>query len=603
MKVERLTMIIGAIMVCSAVMSGSLVSCSFLDLAQPGENPSDGAGPAYPPVLTGPNAPLPMAWTTYEAEEGFGGIPAGPDTALGTPAAEASGRRYTLLSAQGESLSWTARARANAVVVRYTVPDGETASLEVLVNGARVSALKLSSAYSWVYGPFRWDAAGTWTTDRWAEDPSGGYAHHFFDEVHGLLPVTVLPGDQVALRKADGDSSFVGIDFMELEEAAPPLTAPENSLSLAAYSPAADGVTDDTAKLAQCILDAKAQGKSVWVPAGTYRIGSLDVSSVIIRGAGMWNTRFTGKYSRFRCVGGNLGFYDFAILGETSTRNDDSGEENGFDGNPGSGSVLERVWVEHKKCAFWVGVWGNASAPQNLTIRDCRFRNLMADAVNLCSGTSDSLIEGCSIRNTGDDGLAVWSPAAGGPLARRNAIRGNLVQNPWFANGIALYGGEDLSVEGNEVRDTLTTGSGIYVSANFGARPFSGTVTVSGNILNRCGSAESDAGGAAGAIRFVAGDADMTGASFLVTDNDAADSVRQGLSIQTSTGRRLTNLKVTDLRISGSGSWGIEIKSGAQGSASFGAVSVESSVTGAYRNGASAFTVSDLGANEGWSPL
>lgn len=608
---------------CAAVLGGASVLVSCKPAVEPEADSSDTPvvpEEGQPPVLTGANGAIVLPWTVYEAEDGFGGAFAGPSMAYGTVAAEASGRKYALLSAVGETLSWTAAGSANSIVVRFTVPDttlavsdaaggnvGTLAPLEVLVNGSVAATLQLSSSTSWVYGGFRWDAAGTWTTDRWANDPSasvpaGGAPHHFFDEAHALLSVLVRAGDTIAVRKADSSTDYIGIDFAELELVDEPLTQPEGSLSFAGYSPAADGVTDDTAKLVQCIADAKSQGKTVWVPEGTYRIGSVDAANVTIRGAGMWYTAFTGKYARFNCTGGNLGFYDFAVFGDASTRNDDSGLENAFDGHPGSGSILERIWVEHKKCAFWVGLWNNASAPDSLAIRECRFRNLMADAVNLCNGTSNSVIEGCFVRNTGDDALAVWSPAGGGPLAENNAICGNVIQNPWFANGIALYGGKNLTVEGNDVFDTLITGSGIYVAASFGAKPFGGTVSVTGNRMLRCGSATSDAGGAAGALRFVAGDANMTAASFAVTDNDISDSVCQGLSVQTASGYSLTGLRVTDLRITDSGTYGIEIKSGASGSASFGAVSVASSGSSAWRKLSSAFTVTDLGNNEGWSP-
>lgn len=589
-----------------------LTSCgTALSEDQPQADNTD----SLPPTLTQPNSGLVMPWITYEAEDGTGGAVIGPSTAYLTVAAEASGRRYANLESTGASVSWTATARANSIVVRYTIPDtmqapsdaengnvGTLVPLEVLVNGVVVATVELTSSTSWVYGGFRWDAAGTWERDRWSNEPSGGSAHHFFDEANALLGAEIAVGDTVAVRKADDSSAYIGIDFIDLEFVGDPLPQPAGSLSLADYAPAGDGVTDDTEKLKACIAAAKAAGKAVWVPAGCYRIGSIDVSNVTIRGAGMWHTRFAGKYARFNCVGGNLGFYDFAVFGDTSIRDDASGAENAFNGNPGSGSTIERVWVERKKCAFWVGEWNNSVAASGLAIRDCRFRDLMADAVNLCNGTSNSVISGCSVRNAGDDALAVWSPASGGPLAHDNVISGNEIRNPWFANGIALYGGKDLTVENNDVYDTLTTASGIFISAHFGARPFEGTIAARGNRVIRCGSNESDAGGQAGAVRLLAWDANMTGAAFEVTDTDVTDSVCQGISFQTNSAWSLSGVRLADIRVSGSGTWGLEERSGARGSASIGAVSVSGSVSGAYRDGSALFAVTDLGNNEGWKP-
>jgi len=557
-------------------------------------------GPA--PTLTGANPVVPFPWVEYEAEDGIGGSVVGPGTAYYSVEAEASGRQYALLSSYGETVSWTATAAANSVVVRYTVPDttaadadsasgvtGDPAPLEVLVNGTVVATLDLSSATSWIYGAFPW-----------SNDPAKGNPHHYFDEEHALLPVTVNPGDTVALRNAS--SGYIGVDLMDLELVDGPGTMPEGAISLADYGPAADGETDDTVKLAQCIADAKAAGKEVWVPAGTYLIGSLNVSNVTVRGAGMWHTRFVGRYSRFNCVGGNLGFYDFAVLGETSTRDDNSGAENAFNGNPGDGSVLERIWVERKKCAFWVGEWRNSIPANNLAIRDCRFRDLMADAVNLCNGTSNSVIEGCFVRTPGDDGLACWSPANGGGLAENNRISGNVVQCPWLASGISIYGGKNITVENNAVYDTLYSGSGIYITSNFGAYPFEGEIVARNNVVVRCGANQSDMWGPVGAIRLLAWDADMTGAIFRISDCDVIDAVQQGITIQAKSGYTLTGVRISDIRVKNPGTYGINVRSSSKGEAAVGAVSVTDPGASAYVNSSPSFTVLDWGNNAGWAP-
>lgn len=44
-----------------------------------------------------------------------------------------------------------------------------------------------------------------------------------------------------------------------------------------------------------------------------------------------------------------------------------------------------------------------------IPIRDFRFRNLHADAVNFYGGSKDATMEHCHIRNIGDDALAAWA--------------------------------------------------------------------------------------------------------------------------------------------------------------------------------------------------
>ncbi len=102
--------------------------------------------------------------------------------------------------------------------------------------------------------------------------------------------------------------------------------------------------------------------------------------------------------------GSHIHLADFSIIGRLNYRNDN--EPN--DGIVGAGcadSSISNVWLEHTKVGIWIynGV--------NLVIEGCRFRDLIADGVNLCVGTSGTVIENCTARGTGDDCFAIW-PAA-----------------------------------------------------------------------------------------------------------------------------------------------------------------------------------------------
>ena len=140
-----------------------------------------------------------------------------------------------------------------------------------------------------------------------------------------------------------------------------------------------------------------------WIPPGTFEsdLHPLEVADVTIQGAGMWYSTIHGFYARFNCIGNNCRFYDFAILGETIVR-DDKSPENGFNGGAGTGSRLENIWVEHTKVGYWVG-----GGTDGLFVLNSRFRNLFADGVNFCNGTSNSVIENSHFRNTGDDAIVL----------------------------------------------------------------------------------------------------------------------------------------------------------------------------------------------------
>lgn len=447
-----------------------------------------------------------------------------------------------------------------------------------------MATLALTSRYAWVYG-----SGGGWgTNDVWRQ--TSGPPRHFWDEASAVtLPMAA--GSELTLANPQASKGTVLVDLVDFELRPPLLPPPEGAVSFADWNPDPSGKTDVTEKL-QSALD-RAKGRVLYIPEGTYRIAEVYLPAVTVQGAGLWRTRLVGPLSQLRFEGKTASVSDLAIFGDTDTRDDTSDEGNALAGTPGPGSTVERVWVEHKKCAFWVGPWGGKTVVTGLTIAECRFRNLMADAVNLCSGTKGSTVRGCLIRNSGDDALAAWSPKNGGPAGGANTIEGNLIQLPWLASGIALYGGGPFLVRGNVVKDTVTTGSGIYLSANFGAWPFAGLIEVRDNLLIRAGAHESDAGGSTGAIRLLAFDGAMTGGRFVFTDNTVVDPLESAVSIHgprnlgvvTFTGLRVLNLRqganVLDLKRNASG-----------GEAVFSGVAIEGEGDDRQRfpGGAAAFT-------------
>lgn len=552
---------------------------AFLAGCSSPEASSGGGAGAVPYALEVPVA-LPLPYSELEAEDGAGtGTLSVFETSLHTPGAEASGRRYVSL-APGQAWSWTVPQTADSLVARVSVPDsvdgqGQDASLDILQGNTVVGNLAVTSRYSWEYGTPRWG-----TTDVWPDLPASGLPRHFWDEASTRLSANLETNSEVTLRNSS--SLTILIDLIDLESVPAPVARPAGSVSVADFGAVADGVTDDTGAL-QAALTAAAGG-ILFIPEGTYLVRSLTVGNVNVQGSGLWRTRLVGPESRFRFSGGKARVADLAVFGETSVRNDFSDSENAFSGNPGPDSLIERVWVEHKKCAFWVGVWNNQLGPTRLRITEGRLRNLMADAVNFCSGTTQSMVDNTLVRGTGDDALAGWSPLSGGPSGGNNTWAFNHVQSPWVASGIALYGGGPFRVEGNTIRDTVTTGSGLYVSSNFGAHPFTGALELRNNLLIRAGAHESDPGGTTGAIRVLAADKDMTGATIAFTDNAVVDPLESAVSIQgpwnvgklTFSGLSITNAPYV-----------ADVKPNAKGSAVFSDVTMTGSTLG-WRNSAGA---------------
>jgi hypothetical protein len=319
----------------------------------------------------------------------------------------------------------------------------------------------------------------------------------------------------------------------------------------------------------------------------------MGISDMTIQGAGMWYSTIHGKYARFYCAGNNCRFYDFAILGETTLRDDDT-PENGFNGAAGSGSRMENVWVEHTKVGWWVGA-GGSNVTNGLVIIGSRFRNLFADGVNLCNGASNSVVELSHFRNTGDDALASWAPAFDGGVNTNNVFRFNTVQVPWRANCFAIYGGKDNRVEDNLCYDVVTY-PGILIAQQFKAWPFEGTTTVQRNSLIRAGGFMWNR--EQGALKVDAGSQTMSG--ILIKDILIDSPTFSGLEIETQ--RKLKDAIFENIKIGNAGTYGILISLSTTGSATFNGVVVTNSKSGALRNNApgSSFKITRGAENEGW---
>lgn len=443
------------------------------------------AAPTSTPVVVMPTTSNPpgsrgaaVPWIEYEAEDGqTNGEALLPDRTFGRVAAESSGRRAVKLDRAGEYVQFQTTGSANSVVVRFVIPDSEDgqgweATISLYVDDVFRRKIQLASKYAWSYGG----------EEETFNVPKAGGAHHFYDEARALVG-EIPAGARVKLQKdADDTAEYYVIDLIDLEQVAPPRTQPDGYLSIVEDCGAtADDDLDDGNAIQACIDRARAAKSGVWIPAGVFesREHPFEVSEVTLQGAGMWYSTIHGLYARFNCIGNNCRYFDFAILGETVLR-DDRSPENGFNGGAGTGSRLENIWVEHTKVGYWVGAGTNG-----LVITGSRFRNLFADGVNFCNGTSNSLVENSHFRNTGDDALASWSPK-GDPANINNVFRFNTVQVPWRANCFAIYGGKDNRIEDNLCSDVVTY-PGILIAQQFNSNPFEGKTFVQRNSLVRAG--------------------------------------------------------------------------------------------------------------------
>ena len=514
-----------------------------------------------------------MPYTRYESENGSYGGGASLQSSVqfiqSDIASEASNQKYVSLSSGGSYVQWKTTSAARGVNLRFTMPDnssgtGLSGSLNLYVNNVLTKTINLSSYWAYQY----FDVGGE--GDPYQTPRVKTFMR--FDEVHFTLDNTINAGDTIKIQKVNNDGITYGVDFVELEPVPAAITLPAGYLSVTDYGAVANDATDDYAAFNACIAAAASQGKNVYIPAGRFLLSDkllLNVTNMKITGAGIWYTQVyfsTDKqfYGGFMSRSSGVEISNFTLGTANNDRlkydeaNPRDGQKykiyKGFMGTYGSGSYIHDVWVEHFECGFWIGGY-DAPYPvdvtRNLTISNCRIRNNYADGVNFCVGTSGSTVTQCSLRNNGDDALAMWpaSDVQGSVQERNNIFSNNTIENNWRAGSIAIFGGTGHQVHHNYIKDGVA-GSGIRFTNDFSGYGFEypGDVThIYENTIENCGTSYDLWNERRGAIEFFAG----TGIFNMQFDNTTIiNSQRDAIRLN---GNNLHHIVFTNTAINGTG--------------------------------------------------
>ena len=459
-----------------------------------------------------------VPYTRYEAEEASrsDGTTLERSDDLESTAIEASGQSYVALNDKNSSVDFTAMAAANALDLRFTLPDHTSGRVDVRVNNETVATLDLSSESAWQY------VGGSSVYD---ESGAGLRARFRFDEVHTLLGRQVQKGDHIQIVKVGDDQNSYGIDFIELEQAAPAIERPEGAVSIADYNNArpGDGVADDAALAAAMDAAANTASKTVYIPAGTWEFsGKIGIShpGLTFQGAGLWYTNifFTSDQAKGGGIVFNHGasketLTDFAMSSNLKSRYNQEAQYKGFSGEAGDDTRVANVWVEHFECGFWMGDYVDASQmlyTNGMVIENARIRNNLADGVNFAQGTKDSTVRNSSVRGNGDDGLASWASIdtyshSEARVAEGNSFIGNTVELGWRASGIGIFGGKSHVIKDNLIVNNFS-GAGIRLNTVFDGHNFDLNtdqgITIAHNKLVRSGTTDDFYGKTRGAIDF-----------------------------------------------------------------------------------------------------
>ncbi len=488
------------------------------------------------------------------------------DRIVGDLGGEASNRQAVTLGHVGDSITIAPHHEANAVVIRYSVPDtktgGATASLNLEVVEPRGEIrfqkyVTLTSRYAWLYGTVK---GGTHLYNipvDAAQQLGGANPTHLYDEIQLKLDGVIRPGERLRLQNSAG-AVPVTVDFVELEAVPEALSEPLGFISLTDpqcgglavnldnsnhvfnghddsaygrvfnsayntleavnpynptsffipekvwYSTATTDALQDTTpnkainnlsmfaladhnyqSLMSCIsLVATSQGalKGVYIPKGLFYARGIVYlpSDIIIRGAGMWQSKFAavdteppqpvtvnGK-NGYASTSGDLIFTsqrsisgegvsdrvilsDFSLFGNVTQRDTvDYPTPFGIRGQF-TNSLFENIWVEH----YFIGIDINANS-SNVRLQNMRVRNTFADGIDFYGNTSNSKIDHSESRSTGDDGFALWSQGIGTTLPQEsNLIINSHAELQWYGDGFAVYGGTGNKIENSSASDIL----------------------------------------------------------------------------------------------------------------------------------------------------
>ena len=446
---------------------------------------------------------------------------------------EASDQVCVSMTSDNATIEFSLSEAADGLVIRYSVPDGETGAIGIYDGNNKITTISLTSKWSWEYLWNNGDPNNVGITNK---NP-----RMRFDEVRYRLP---QKSTNIKLVRESGN---IAIDFIEMEPVPEKVPVPSGA-----------AVFSGNGSTLQAFIDANGS-KTIYIPEGIYNINSqlyLGVDNTKLQGAGMWYTQLNFTVTNasnggFRANAKGIGYADLFITSDMTTRT------NGYAGIHGvytQNSEIRNIWVEHCATGAWIGqyVASGPSQADGFIISNCRFRNTYADGINLCKGTSNAIVEHCNFRNNGDDGMAIW--CAENMECINNTFRFNTVENGWRAAGVALYGGKDNKFYNLLIKDNVDVG--ITISNNFKGAGFNseGTHDFHNITLKKCGTFNSIYNDRVGAINVVhSSQAGTRVQNIRMYNIDIIDSKCDAIRIAKSSGEGIFNLVFENFNVDGTG--------------------------------------------------
>ncbi|MFE2837220.1 discoidin domain-containing protein [Streptomyces mirabilis] len=295
------------------------------------------------------------------------------------------------------------------------------------------------------------------------------------------------------------------MDSVDVENPPAPLTQPANSISITRCGAVADDTptngaadsrsVDSRAAIQNCIDQAQQQGKTLWIPQGTFYAkgtGGLNAQGITIAGAGLWystiyrdvpvpnSTPPAALFDLTSCTVRN-----FHIDANAVSRSTIGGDGGAMD-TTGADWLADGIWTQHTMSGFWASGTGGK-------VQNSRLTSIWADGINvnnvsLGADTGNNLtVTNNFVRDNyiGDTaryiGLGAGRFGVNGSDLLSATVTGNTVVrsggNAYSQGQPALHIGnggdgqntgivDKVTVNGNTVTDSLYDGIAFSTSAN-----------------------------------------------------------------------------------------------------------------------------------------
>ena len=236
--------------------------------------------------------------------------------------------------------------------------------------------------------------------------------------------------------------------------------APQKNLSVKDFGAKADGHTDDTAAI-QAALDVAKAGDVLLFPEGHYKTSkSLQVKTSSIALVGQNATLFslTPGDQSIHISGEHVAVVGMRLEGTGATRLAANNSAKIF-------SESNYVQLIDNTIVGGASVGILVHGGHDFIIRGNHIENTLADGIHMTHGASKGIVSDNSIKNSGDDMIAVVSYKKHLPLATCSdiLIKDNHVSGNKWGRGISVIGGTNITIDSNQIED-VNEAAGILIA-------------------------------------------------------------------------------------------------------------------------------------------